>query len=183
MEADITYVIPERFSRSNAIITASNSPSEETKNKNTKVKAGSSGGGGEGINGNNSLFRIVKSGEMVQLERKLNQETVKVFSLIQDLNNLIDDCKYEKKYNENKFSDISSKEIKEANQLYETVRENEFQCFYIISELLLLKYRIMIAQREEMEELEQLQIDKDYFVEKEEQLKDQVSCFHSILSS
>ena len=48
------------------------------------------------------------------------------------------------------------------------------QSFFSVSELLYLRLKIMIAQRMEVEELEGLTREKDYFAVKEAELRDQL---------
>eukprot|EP01034_Spumella_vulgaris_P021567 gene21567-27605_t len=62
----------------------------------------------------------------------------------------------------------------EARALLEEDDKFEIQCFLAVSELLKLRLRISVAQREEVEELNRLQVDKRYFADKEEQTREQL---------
>jgi hypothetical protein len=176
VESDITYLIPERFSK-HSLLAKAIAPSPK-KTLGTPSSPNKKGGGffGEEVksSSSSSFLKKMKSGEIITLEKKLEVETLKIYSLLGDITTALNDLVEEKDALESHFTIISETEFKESQLAFEEVKGKEFDCYYLIAELLSLKYRIMIAQREEMEELEQLTKDRSYFQQKEEQLKEKV---------
>jgi hypothetical protein len=170
VEPDITYVIPEKYSKRSP--KAIDPKSEENKKKSNNKTA---------LNDGSAAFlKVAKNGEILTLEKRLEDETMKIYSIIQDIEHFVGDVLSEKQDLEKQFIAVSEREFKSSYECYEEVRESEFQCFYLIQELLSLKARIMIAQREEIEELEQLHKDKMFFQNKQEELKEKVRPLVSI---
>ena len=155
VQRDITYLVEERFNSRNV---ARNS------NEVGSVMLGSVPNG----------YKPMKTGEVLKLEARLQDETSKTTSYLQDVQLAIREAEEERhRYRKIKVSSTEL-ELAEARQLYQSVDEIEAQSFLAISELLRLRVSILIAQREEVEQLELLQHDKAYFVEKEEKTRNQV---------
>jgi hypothetical protein len=162
VEADVTYIVPERFTK-RTFQKDSSSP----KTTETTVKPD--------LKERTSFLKVGKTGEILVLEKALDQQSMKIYSLVQDIDHFMESISSEKTDLEKQFLNVSEKEFKDSYDCFENVKEGEFQCFFLIQELLTLKYRVMIAQREEIEELEQLHKDKTYFQQKEEELKEKVN--------
>ncbi len=173
VEQDTTYIIPEQFSKSSKLI---HDIGRQNRREKAQQKAATATVGKEVANNNtNNFMKLIKSGEILVMEKKLESETMKIYSLLQDMNERIGGLVSEKHTLEEQFTQVSEKEFNESYKWYEIVKEAEYQSYYLIEELLALKYRIWVAQREEMEELEQLVKDRTYFQQKQTELKDKVS--------
>jgi len=64
--------------------------------------------------------------------------------------------------------------ISEARELITEMNSINHQAFFSVYELLYLRLKIMVAQRMEVEELESLTKEKQYFLVKEQELRDQL---------
>jgi hypothetical protein len=121
-------------------------------------------------------YKSLKTGEILQLERRLQHESLKTSTYLQDVQIAIREAEEERyRYRKMKLTSTET-DLTEAKRLYLAVDELEAQSFLAVSELLRLRVSILIAQREEVEQLELLQRDKAYFIEKEEKTRQQV-CF------
>jgi hypothetical protein len=119
-------------------------------------------------------YKPMKTGEVIKLESRLQSETLKTTGYLEDVRIAIREAEEERhRYRKMKVSSTVD-DLAEAKTLYQAVDELEAQSFLAISELLRLRVSILIAQREEMEQLELLQRDKAYFIEKEETTRNQV---------
>lgn len=156
VQRDVTYIIEERFSR------RANSYDDDYLNQSIKM-------------GNVArAYKPLKTGELLKMEQRLSHETQKTTTYLQDLQLAIREAEEERhRYCQMKIVSNDTA-LKDARTLYETVDETEAQCFLAVSELLRLRASIMTAQREEVEQLELLQKDKAYFIEKEEKTRQQV---------
>jgi len=174
VESDVTYLIPERFLNFKRHDQKRVTDTAAT-NKLGKVRGGNNNSLGGYDDDGTHYCKLTKTGDIIQLEHRIHDETMRISGGLQDLANQLKDIEDER-YAETMKQTVSIKELemKNAFTVSEEVAQFEFQCFHAISELLQLKYRIMIAQRQEVEELEQLAYDKQYFVQKEEVLKTEV---------
>lgn len=105
----------------------------------------------------------------------MDSETVKATSYIQDLLAGIQEAEEERFRKKVGNKDELNAIVVEANVLLSSVEKYEFHCFMAVTELLKLRVNILIAQREEVEELERLEHEKKFFTIKEERTKQQVS--------
>lgn len=155
VQRDITYLVEERF--------------------NLRGGARSEERLGEVILGSVPVgYKPMKTGEVIKLENRLQSETLKTTSYLEDLRLSIREAEEERlRYRKIKVTSTVD-DLAEAKQLYQTVDEIEAQSFLAVSELLRLRVSILIAQREEVEQLELLQREKAFFVEKEEKTRQQV---------
>lgn len=120
------------------------------------------------------LAKQIRTGDIVQLESKVEEQGRRVATLINDLSLAL------KEVNEGSARlDIAVTENlelrrHEAAALVKEVDRLDVQGYLSVAELLRLRLRIMSAQREEIEELERLQNDKVFFAAKEGQMRDQL---------
>lgn len=156
VQRDVTYIVEERFNRRVS--------SADDDYLNQSIRMGNVA----------KPYKPLKTGEVLKLEQRLSNETSKTTTYLQDLQLSIREAEEERhRYCQMKV--VSNDDaLKDARALYETVDETEAQCFLAVSELLRLRVSIMTAQREEVEQLELLQQDKAYFIEKEEKTRHQV---------
>ena len=153
VQRDITYIVEERFSL-------------RTDSRRDNVSGNAYTG-----------YKPTKTGEVLKLEQRLMDETSKTSSYLQDVMLSIREAEEERhRYRKMRVS-ANVDALAEAKKLYLTVDEIEAQSFLAVSELLRLRVSIMIAQREEVEQLELLHRDKAFFIEKEEKTRQQVECF------
>jgi hypothetical protein len=171
VESDTTYLVPERFLNFKRHDQKRNAQASKL----GKVRSSHSQFGNFDDDGTH-YCKLTKTGEILQLEQRIQDETSRISSYLQDLHNQLQDIEDER-YAENmkQKAEIHEVDMKNAFTISEEVEQYEFQCYHSVSELLQLKYRIMIAQRQEVEELEQLAYEKQYFLKKEEILKNEVS--------
>lgn len=119
----------------------------------------------------NSLFRTIKTGEVVKLEQRIHDETLRCTSYLRDLQMALQQAELERLTTAQQQAILREDDVNTATNCWKEVDRNEFQGFFSVSELLRLRYRILVAQRQEIEELERLQHDKEAFVRKEEDAK------------
>ena len=108
------------------------------------------------------------------MEKRVQEETIRVSSYLQDIQYGIQRAEEEQHKSTKYQESYQSQDVSEAKRLWQEVDQSEYQNYHAISELLRLRYSIMIAQREEVEELERLQSDKISFLQREERLKAEV---------
>lgn len=167
VQRDVTYIVEERFTAKRA--------SSAPENANQSGKLGSVG----------PAYKPLKTGELLKMENRLAEETSKTTSYLQDVVLSIREAE-EERHRYRKMRVVSNvAALSEAKGLYLQVDETEAQSFLAVSELLRLRVSIMIAQREEIEQLELLQRDKAFFIEREEKTRQQVKqipvYFHEVL--
>lgn len=119
----------------------------------------------------NKLFCTIKTGEVIKLELKLQEETVKCSAYLRDLRSALKVVDEDRQRNREEHSVVREEDMNKAMKMWREVDRNEFQCFHAVSELLRLRYRILSAQRQEVEELEKLQQEKEEFIKREEETK------------
>lgn len=182
VERDITYIVPDRFTqfrdresrKQGRVRNADGSYSE----KSTTTSSSSSNRKGNAIANTTAAIldptKSVKTGEVLQLESRLHDETIRVTSMLQDVHTQIRHAIENRHATTVQYAESHQEDVKRARQLWQENDTVDFQCFYAVAELLKLRFRIMIAQREEIEALETLQRDRDDFKEREEQLKSEI---------
>lgn len=155
VQRDVTYLVEERFNLRNGRSTEA--------------------GNGDIVLGTVPVgYKPMKTGEVLKLEQRLQAETLKTTGYLEDVRIAIREAEEERhRYRKIKAAS-TAEDLAEARKLYQAVDEIEGQSFLAISELLRLRVSILIAQREEMEQLELLQRDKAFFIEKEEKTRNQV---------
>jgi coiled-coil domain-containing protein 77 len=126
------------------------------------------------------LFKIIKTGEVVKLERRIQEETIRATSHLHDLRLALQEAEEERSRAKQQHQILRDEEIYQATLLWKEADHNELQCYHAVSELLRLRHRILIVQRREIEELEQLQKEKEAFLQKEGEVKRQ--CIESLTS-
>eukprot|EP01038_Epipyxis_sp_PR26KG_P012012 gene12012-16080_t len=119
-------------------------------------------------------FKQTKTGEIVMLEDKIRKETVTATAYGSDVRNDVDEAIREFNLEQISTSLTHSNIFDECYAAVSLLSSNEYQNFLAVSELLKLRLKIMIAQREEMDELERLHKDKEYFHAKEEKTKEKL---------
>jgi hypothetical protein len=128
------------------------------------------------INIRNNL-KLVKTGDIVRLETNLKDETFKASAYLTDFNTTLleveDTINRSKATHHEHLSDFHEK----ANIILNDINKFEIQSYLSVSELLRLRLRIMVAQREEVEELEMLEKNKSFYINKEMQTKNKVSFY------
>jgi hypothetical protein len=161
IEHDTTYIIREHF------ISSVNDPRKTNQIKKYDPLK------------NNNPYKLARTGEVTKLEKQLSDETIRTSSLLQDFNLAFQAAEEDRSH----FLSCTDQDVEtyytEARALLVEDDHFEIQCFLAVSELLKLRLRISVAQREEVEELQRLQVDKRYFSDKEEQTREQVT--HSVL--
>ena len=153
VQHDTTYLIDEKF----------NTKPKQLRNKNEYDPLR-----------NNNPYKLPRSQEAVKLEGLLSIETARTSSYLQDLQDTVLNAEGDRhRFLVGTMNDISE-HYQEARVLLEEEDKYGIQCFLAVSELLRLRLRIMVAQREEVEELSRLQADRQYFATKEEKNREQV---------
>ena len=160
VQRDVTYIIEERFNVRN--IRKSNN------NEDVELKLGNVA----------NVYKPMKTGELLKMEQRLTEETLKTTTYLQDVQISIREAEEERHRYHKIKENINETDLVEAKQLYQEVREIEAQSFLAVSELLRLRVNILVAQRQEVEQLELLQRDKEYFLQKEEKTRQQVSTYY-----
>ena len=171
VQKDTTYLVTDRFLARNGSDSATAAaggggvkPPLAPKNDKPKERASAA-----------KLYgKSMRTGDIVQLENKLEEESRRITTLVYDLTTSL------KEVNEGSARmDIAVTETlevrrKEAAALVKEVDRLDYQGFLSVAELLRLRLRIMSAQREEVEELERLEDDKVFFAQKEGQMREQL---------
>lgn len=164
---DTAYIYRDLFPVNHA-----NSPAHNlsAKSKSAALKSAEK----EQIEATNSLFKTIKTGEVVKLELRVHEETLRCTAHLRDLQCALRETEEERHASHVHHQLLREEDINSALNYWREVDRNEFQGFFAVSELLRLRYRILVAQRQEVEELERLQQDKETFVAKEEEAKHQL---------
>ena len=165
VQKDATYLVIDRYLNRNDAVLADGASS-------TSGDGGISKGDRSGSS--KMLAKHIRTGDIVQLENKVEEETRRVLTLINTLDVAL------KEVNEGSARlDIAVTESlelrrQEAAALVKEVDRLDVQGYLSVAELLRLRLKIMSAQREEIEELERLHNDKVFFAAKEAQMRDQL---------
>ena len=169
VQRDTTYLIQDRFlgkkgrneSYSGVTVMAQN------KKKTEKI-------GANEIESTKHYSKQVRTGEIIQLEARLEEETRKTASTIHELSCQLKEVMSGNAKNNVTIDDELEKKRQNATTLVKDLDRLDYQGFLSISELLHLRLKIMVAQREEVEELERLHEDRNFFISKETLLRDQL---------
>ena len=120
------------------------------------------------------ITRRYRTGEIVKLETKLadlNKEVGKntgaLMLRIAELKSNLSKC-------ESATYDNVKEDYKNAAKMIDELEKLDYQCYRTVRETLQLRLRIMIAQREEIEENESLLKDRTYFEKKEAEARQQL---------
>ena len=159
VQKDVTYLFKDRFK----VVQHGNSGEHATVSTGAAAKTMMK-----------SVYKPLKTGEIQKLEKRLNDETGKASSFLQDLILAAREAEEDRYITRVKVGERDTAKLAEARAIYEAVDVSEHRCFVAVAELLKLRLRIITAQRQEVEELEKLQRDKEFFVAKEEKTKEQV---------
>jgi len=158
VQRDTTYLFDDKYSYTAPIDTKKkgkiNTLLPSQKNKDTKNEPSNV------VPTHLKSFKQQKTGEIVRIEGKLNDETKKLKSKYHDFQTLVHSVEgsiFENKENSNRLLETSRYE---ASRLISDNDRLDHQCYLSVSELLKLRLRIMIAQREEVEELDKLNEEK-----------------------
>jgi hypothetical protein len=93
------------------------------------------------------LFKTIKTGDVMKLEGRIHDETVRATAYLRDLQAALRETEDERFRTRLKYQALREDEVAEAQRMWQEVDRNEFQCFYAVAELLRLRYRILVAQR------------------------------------
>lgn len=124
----------------------------------------------------NKKYRPIKTGDVLKLETRVEAETVKTSDYLQQLMISLRETEEERYKYRASSTKKDQQRIQAARRMYEEVDQSEHQSFMAVSELLKLRLRIIIAQRQEVDELEKLQTDKKFYLAKEERVREEVRC-------
>ena len=120
------------------------------------------------------VSRRYRTGEIVKLESQLTDMNQQIAKNCGALLLRIAELKSEiSKKEENNFEDVKQ-DYAQAAEMIEELEKVDFQCFRTVRETLQLRLRLMISQREEIEENENLAKDKNYFDKKEAEARRQL---------
>ena len=141
--------------------------------KHAKQAGGKKHGASHETSGRNAI-KSLRTGEVMMLETRLEEETRKLSSSIEELELSLKEVSVGSKA----LDKVVTKSLDicrdEAANLIKQVDRLDHQGFLSVSELLALRLRIMVAQREEIEELAQLRSDKEFFKSREMQMREQL---------
>ena len=113
----------------------------------------------------------IRTGDIIQLENKLEEETRRVQSVVNDLSLALKEVDEGSARLDIAVTERLEVKRREAADLVNEVDKLDYQGFLSVAELLRLRMKITRAQREEVEELERLQSDKVFFAAKEQQMR------------
>ncbi len=195
VQRDTTYVVKDRFANRAAInmysgvtITDGHIDIDSTSDGSTGRSAENGEGSGSGRKHakqphrkhgeahekSRNAIKSLRTGEIMMLENRLEEETRKMMSSIEDLELSLKEVSIGTKALDKVVTHSLDQCREEAAALIQEVDRLDHQGFLSVSELLTLRLRISIAQREEIEELTQLKSDKDFFAAKETQMREQL---------
>lgn len=160
VEHDITYLYPDRLSNSGRIGKMQRSQQGEDTCNVTAPK-------------NEIKLKEIRTADILNLEKMLQSETEKVFDLHHQFKVRAHDTITTVAKKRDKIQ-MSSALRSEADNLRQQIERTNRECYQGVKDLLGLRLKIMVAQRQEMEELDRLQNDRKYFALKEEQTREQL---------
>jgi len=144
---------------------------------------GGSGGSSNSSSSNSSTgivtsskhyMKNVRTGDIIQLETRLDEETSKATNGLSKMQTALREVDEGSSRLDVAVTSTLEAARGEASALINEVDRLDYQGFLSVSELLRLRLRIMIAQREEVEELSRLHADKAFFLAKEKQTREQL---------
>ena len=182
VERDSTYIFEDRYHNKSNLnlysgVIFTNGPlgfageggeGEDKTNKNESLRVDVM----DGKNKSNNVIKSLRTGEIIQLEGKLEDETRKLNTSISELDLALKEVDLGTRTLDAVVMQSLDSSRTEAADLIKEVDKLDYQCYLSVSELLQLRLKIMRAQREELEELSQLKSDKDYFAAREKQMKE-----------
>ena len=121
-----------------------------------------------------NAIKSLRTGEVMLLEGRLEEETRKLNSGIDELDMTLKEVKIGSKALDKVVMQSLDACRSEAASLIKEVDKLDHQGYLSVSELLHLRLKIMVAQREEIEELAQLKSDKEFFSAREIQMREQL---------
>jgi hypothetical protein len=152
MQQDTTYLFKERYP--------------------VKLTAKAVADLGQSVPANPLTAKQLKSGEILILERRLSDETKNFHDSIGRF-----EIKAREAYDTitakvHHSEDVFLPTKRAAEELALQLDQQDRQCYRAVQELLNLRLRIMTSQREEVDELERLKRDSEYYEQKERQMKE-----------
>jgi hypothetical protein len=203
VQRDTTYVFKDRYaSRANINmysgvtitdghidIDAVSVSSDETRTNTGETDHGSNHGSNHGsgsgrrfakspkksaATGSRNIIKSLRTGEVMMLEARLEEETRILNTSIEELDMALKEVKIGTKALDKVVMKSLDSCRSEAAELIKEVDKLDHQGYLSVSELLNLRLKIMIAQREEVEELSQLRSDKEFFSARETQMREQL---------
>jgi hypothetical protein len=156
VQQDTTYLFKDRY------------PAKMT----TKMASDMSKAAADSAAGNPLLTKQMKSGEVLILERRLADETKNFHSSIGHFEEKARDAYDAITSKVHHSEDIFLPTKMAAEELAVQLDTQDRQCYRAVQELLSLRLRIMTSQREEVDELERLRRDREYYELKETQMKE-----------
>jgi len=124
--------------------------------------------------GSRNAIKSLRTGEVMMLEAKLEEETRKLNTSIEDLEISLKEVTVGSRALDKVVTHNLDMCREEAASLIKEVDRLDHQGFLSVSELLTLRLRISTAQREEIEELAQLKSDREFFAARETQMREQL---------
>jgi len=192
VQRDTTYVVKDRYAARAAInmysgVTITNGHID-IDSLSDSSEAGSQNGDGSGRkhakdghrkqgathDGARNAIKSLRTGEVMMLEAKLEEETRKLNTSIEDLEISLKEVTVGTKALDKVVTHNLDLCREEAAALISEVDRLDHQGFLSVSELLSLRLRISVAQREEIEELAQLKSDREFFAARETQMREQL---------
>jgi hypothetical protein len=121
-----------------------------------------------------SSLKQCKTGDLIQLEIKVHEITKLALAKFGDFDLEFVNANIVSHKCEKQVMEKVNKAIAEAKELIKEMNSIDQQAYFSVYELLYLRLKIMVAQRMEVEELETLTKEKQYFLMKEQELRDQL---------
>lgn len=163
VQHDTTYFVPERF-----FISEKQKKLESVTSRNRK----------DGIQYGKVVDhvtrRIPKTGEIVSLEKQITDSTSRASSSLRTISSMLKEAEDERLRHRMAKNNELEPFFQHTEILLEEVNNYEMQCYMSVSELLKLRLRILVAQREEVEEMELLDNDRQFYDAREKKTKKQL---------
>lgn len=121
-----------------------------------------------------SLRQCAKTGEVTKLERLVNSETAAAAALAQDLRLQLDHLEGDRLRSLVKEKETMREIFEQGSKLVSELHKVEMRCCLGVAEFLRLRLRMLIEQREEVEQLDGLQMDRENCKNKIQQMQQQV---------
>lgn len=116
----------------------------------------------------------IRTGDMLQLENRVDQVTRIAMSAFTDFEHEFISARSISSACEEMVLDKIKTHIEKAKKLIDEMDQLDQQSFFSVRELLTLRLKILVAQRMEVEELHQLVKEKQFFEQKENEMKSQL---------
>ena len=188
VQRDTTYVVKDRFASrasmnlySGVTITDGHIDLDQVSVSSEDTRDTGSGSGRQHagknkrpISASRNVIKSLRNGEVMMLEARLEEETRKLNTGIDELENALKEVKIGTKQLDRVVMQSFDSCREEAAALIKQVDQLDHQGYLSVSELLALRLKITTAQREEIEELFQLHSDKEFFSARESQMREQL---------